>query len=111
MGPLEKTIREKIEKTFEPEYYELENESHSHSVPEGSETHFRLVLVSEAFIGKSRLDRSRMVTDLLKNEMSKGGIHALSQRGLTPAEWEAVKDSFVMASPACRGGAKKSTYR
>lgn len=107
MGPLETTLRQKIEGAFKPEYYELENESHSHSVPANSETHFKLVVVSEAFAGKSRLDRSRMVTDLFKAELSQG-LHALTQRTMTPPEWAAVKDTFVMASPACRGGSKRS---
>jgi len=103
MGPIETSLRANIEKAFNPEYYELENESHMHSVPANSETHFRLVVVSEAFVGKSRIDRSRMVHDLMKPEMSRG-LHALTQRAMTPEEWSLIKDTFVMASPACRGG-------
>lgn len=111
MGPLEKTIRTKIEGAFAPEYYELENESHKHSVPANSETHFRLVVVAAVFEGKSRLDRSRMITDLLKPEMSQGRVHALSQRTMTPTEWAEVKDSFEMASPECRGGSRREPLR
>lgn len=106
MGPTEKALRASIEQTFNPEYFELENESHSHSVPANSETHFRLLVVSEAFEGKSRIDRSRMVNELIKPFMDRNGLHALSQRTFTPAEWEPVKDTFEMVSPACRGGSK-----
>jgi BolA protein len=106
MGPLESILRQKIETAFDPEYYELENESHMHSVPKNSETHFRLLIVSEAFAGKSRIDRSRLVNDLIKDEM-KQGLHALSQRTMTPAEWVQIKDTFVMVSPECRGGKKQ----
>lgn len=103
MGPIEAALRARIEKTLAPEYYELENESHQHSVPENSETHFRLLVVSESFEGRSRLDRSRMVNDLMKPLMSQG-LHALSQRTMTPAEWDQVKETFVMVSPECQGG-------
>lgn len=105
MGPIEASLRSSIEKAFNPEYYELVNESHMHSVPANSETHFRLLVVSEIFVGKNRIDRSRMVNDLMKPEMTKG-LHALSQRTMTPEEWDKVKDTFEMVSPECRGGSK-----
>jgi BolA protein len=106
MGPLETALREKIEKAFNPEYYELENESHRHSVPKNSETHFRLLVVSTAFEAKSRIDRSRMVNELMKPLMIKG-LHALSQRTMTPPEWGKMKETFVMVSPECQGRAKR----
>jgi BolA protein len=106
MGPLEVALRENIEKNFAPEYYELENESHKHSVPVNSETHFRLLVVAIAFEGKSRIDRSRMVHDLMKPLMAHG-LHALTQKTLTPSEWDKIKDTFVMVSPECRGGSKR----
>jgi stress-induced morphogen len=106
MGPREALLRQQIETAFNPDYYELENESHSHSVPVNSETHFRLLVVSSAFEGKSRIDRSRMINEVVKDEMTRG-LHALSQRTMTPSEWAAIKDTFVMVSPACRGGSKR----
>lgn len=106
MGPREAWLRKQIEAAFNPEYYELENESHSHSVPANSETHFRLLVVASVFEGKTRIDRSRMINDLVKDEMSRG-LHALSQRTMTPSEWDKVKDTFEMVSPACRGGSKR----
>ena len=110
MGPIEASLRENIETAFNPEYYELENESHMHSVPVNSETHFRLLVVSDAFEGKSRIDRSRMINDLMKTEMARG-LHALSQRAMTPTEWDKIKDTFVMVSPECRGGKSKIDNR
>ena len=98
-------LRQKIEEAFNPEYYELVNESHMHSVPKGSESHFKVVVVSEIFEGKPRLERSRMINDLFKNELNTG-LHALSQRTMTPTEWEKVRDTFEMVSPECRGGSK-----
>jgi len=107
MGPLETRIRAKIEAAFQPlTHFELVNESHSHSVPRNSETHFKLVLVSSVFEGLTRIARQRRVYDVLAEEMA-GGVHALTQRLLTPAEWspEAVA-SFE--SPNCHGGSKRS---
>jgi stress-induced morphogen len=105
MGPRETWLRKTVETNFAPEYYELENESHMHSVAPGSETHFRLLIVSEAFADKPRLERSRMVNQLVKDEMIHG-LHALTQRTMTPREWSEVKDTFVMVSPTCQGGSK-----
>ena len=100
------SIREKLEKNFSPiAYIELENESHQHSGPANRETHFRLVLVSEKFVGVDRVNRQRQVMDLMTDERSKG-LHALTMRLMTPDEWSKVKDSFEMTSPACRGGSK-----
>lgn len=105
MGPREALLRQKIEATFAPEYYELANESHMHAVPKGSESHFKVLIVSEEFEGKKRLERSRLINDLVKEEMTKG-LHALSQRTMTPSEWAEVRDTFEMVSPACQGGTK-----
>lgn len=98
---VQKQIRQKIEAEFAPTHMELENESHMHSVPENSETHFRLILVSEKFSGISRVQRQRMVNEVIKDELA-GPVHAFSQRTYTPEEWGKV--SGVVASPNCRGG-------
>lgn len=106
MGPLEMKIREKIAVAFAPMYFELENESHSHSVPENSETHFKLLVVAAAFEGLSRVARQRKVYDILKDELAPGGVHALAQRALTPQEW-ALDPASAFQSPACVGGSKR----
>lgn len=80
------------------------NESHMHNVPPGSETHFKVILVSDAFEGKPLLGRHRAVNTLLDAEL-KGGVHALSIVAKTPKEWAASAGS-VPPSPACRGGSK-----
>lgn len=107
-GPIETAIEERIRTEFAPEYMELANESHTHNVPANSETHFRLVVVSEAFCGLSRVARQRRVSDVLKDLMKPGGVHALTQKTMTPTEWKAsgeTSDSFV--SPNCHGGSKR----
>ncbi len=106
MGPLEQTIREKIQLAFTPVHLELVNESHTHSVPENSETHFKLVVVSESFEGLSRVVRQRKVYDVLQAELAPGGVHALTQRALTPQEWQS-EGVGNFESPDCHGGSKR----
>lgn len=98
-------IREKLTSAFEPKFLDLINESDMHSVPKGSETHFRLVLVSAKFEGLSRIARSRKVHEVLVCEL-KGGVHALTQRLHTPEEWSELNETVETASPPCLGGAK-----
>lgn len=105
MGPLEKSLASKLSSTFQPSHFELENESHSHSVPRNSETHFRAVIVSDKFLGVSRIQRQRLVLDVVQTEMSTG-VHAFTMRCLTPDEW-AKDPASTFVSPACHGGSKR----
>lgn len=107
MNKIETSIKNKIENEFEPSYFELENESKFHSVPENSETHFRILIVSNKFKDMNRVKRSQAVYSLLKEELD-GGLHALAQRLYTPEEWEKLKNSVDLSSPDCKGGSKKS---
>ena len=53
------------------------------------ETHFRLVIISEAFKSKMQPARHRMVYGILKDELAReGGIHALQLKTKTPEEEE-----------------------
>lgn len=83
----ETRIRSRLEAAFAPEALSIENESmrhHGHAGA-GSDTHFKVMIVARAFEGKSRLERHRMVNDLLADEMA-GGLHALAIVARTPAE-------------------------
>ena len=103
MGPIEKKIKEKLQVAFEPFELEVTNESSSHHVPEGSESHFKVLLVSNKFEDKSRVERQRVVHDILSEERS-GPVHALSMRLVTVSEFE--KMGSGPNSPDCRGGSK-----
>lgn len=98
-------ISDILKSALSPVHMEIENESHMHSVPKNSETHFKVLAVSEKFDGKSRIDRQRMVNDLLKAELQ-NGLHALTQKTLTPGEWEKQKAALNFESPDCLGGSK-----
>jgi BolA family transcriptional regulator, general stress-responsive regulator len=82
-------ITEKLSKAFAPASLRVEDESHQHEGHAGhrpgGQTHFRLYIVSEAFRGKSRLERHRMINAALADELS-GGVHALAIHAAAPDE-------------------------
>ena len=82
---------------------EVINESGMHAVPKGSETHFKVVVVSSAFEGLTRVARQRLVYAALDEEL-RSGVHALTVTSKTPAEWQASPE--VPASPPCAGARK-----
>ena len=100
---MQETIQRKIESGFAPAHLEVINESHMHNVPPGSESHFKLVIVSDSFSGEARVKRHQAVNKTLAAELG-GGIHALSMLTLTPDEWR-QRDGQVPQSPDCHGGA------
>jgi BolA protein len=83
------TILDKLARAFAPLSLDVIDESHQHEGHAGhrpgGETHFRIYIVSEAFRGKSRIERHRMVNETLAAEL-KGGIHALAIHASAPAE-------------------------
>ncbi len=98
------TIERKIRASLAPSYLEVVNESHMHNVPPGSESHFKVVVVSDAFEGEPLVRRHQRVNAILAEELA-GGVHALTMRTLTPAEWE-DRGHRVTESPPCHGGGK-----
>lgn len=97
-------IQSALEATFEPVHLEVANESHMHSVPPDSETHFRVVLVSARFDGKRQVARHQLVYGALGPQLE-GPVHALALHTYTPAEW-CERGASAPGSPECRGGSK-----
>ena len=80
-------IETKLTESFQPASLKVIDESLQHAGhmgarPEG-ETHFRVEIVADAFAGKNRVDRQRMVYAVLKDELA-GPVHALSVSANTP---------------------------
>ena len=75
------------------------DESQGHNVPDGSESHFKVIAVSDDFEGLSRINRHRRINSLLQSEFDRG-MHALAIHAYTESEW---KDRFGEAplSPPC----------
>jgi BolA family transcriptional regulator, general stress-responsive regulator len=86
---LQSRMREKLLTTLNPTRLDVVNESHLHaghaSSPGTGESHFRVLIVSPDFAGKSRVERHRIVNDLLREEL-KDGVHALAIKALAPGE-------------------------
>lgn len=89
-----------------PLYLSVEDESGNHHVPEGAQTHFKVIAVSEQFRELNRVARHRLVNRLLKSEFEMG-LHALSLHLYTSAEWTDKKES-VLRSPNCKDGYKNN---
>jgi BolA protein len=87
--PVRDIITEKLTKAFAPESIEVIDQSDLHAghagARPGGETHFTVHIVSQAFRGKSRLERHRMVNEALASELE-GGVHALAIRAAAPKE-------------------------
>ena len=97
-------IETKIRESLLPSHLEVINESHMHNVPPGSESHFKVIVVSDVFETKSRVQRHQTMNAVLADELA-GPVHALSMQTQTDAEWDASGGRKV-ASPACHGGSK-----
>jgi BolA protein len=85
----QQTITNKLREAFFPESLEVQDESHLHEGHAGhrpgGETHFRVDIVSQAFKGKSRIERHRMINATLSNELA-GSVHALAIHAKSPGE-------------------------
>ena len=101
--PLEASIRNRLSAAFTPVFMDVINESYKHNVPPGSETHFKVVVVSSQFVGKRPIECHRMVNHVLSEELQ-GGVHALSIQAVTPEKWEIKPE--ITQTPHCLGGSK-----
>lgn len=99
---MQSTIEQKLTKTLEPESLDVINESHMHS-GSATESHFKVVAVSNKFDGKMLIARHRMINTALAEELN--NIHALSLHTMTPDEYF-EKAGKVADSPQCEGGSK-----
>lgn len=99
-------IEQAVRTALRPVHLELLDESHMHSKKGAGETHFKLVVASELFVERSRIERHRLVNAALKDELATG-LHALTLSLFTPTEWE--REPTVLASPECEGGVKAVT--
>ncbi|MFQ3200762.1 MAG: BolA protein [Zhongshania sp.] len=105
MSVIQQSITNKLSAALKPQHLDVVNESHMHSVPANSETHFKLVIVADVFSGKPKVARQQSVYQLLGDELA-GPVHALAMHTYSPQEWQ---DRIVPApaSPNCLGGSKK----
>ena len=101
------TIETRLRDQLAPMHLEVVDESHMHAVPEGAESHFKVVIVSEGFADAPLIKRHRLVNTLLADAFGQG-LHALALHTMTPEEWFA-KGGQAPDSPECMGGSKANT--
>ncbi|CEG57521.1 BolA family protein [Legionella fallonii] len=97
-------IEQQLLEELTPTFLNVEDESNNHHVPEGAQTHFKVIAVSAKFKDLSRVARHRLVNHLLNNEFALG-LHALSLHLYTSEEW-LNKNKSVLQSPSCKDGYK-----
>ncbi|MDG6259475.1 BolA family protein [Glaesserella parasuis] len=98
---VEHTIVEKLKAQFNPLALYIENESHRHSSGRGSESHFKVTMISELFENKRPVACHQAVYTCLAEELA-NGVHALALHLYTPTEWKA-RGEEVPASTNCLG--------
>jgi BolA protein len=103
------TVQAKIEQlltdALSPEFLQVDNESGQHNVAPGSESHFRVVIVTDQFQGQRLIQRHQWVNRVLADVLSYD-IHALALHTYTDAEWKLKQDKLPV-SPDCLGGSAK----
>ena len=95
-------IIEKLVESLSPVHLQVDNISHMHAVPADAETHFDVVVVSEAFEGLRAVQCHQRVYQLLADELS-SGVHALAIHAFTPEYW--ALSGEVPTPPECLGEA------
>jgi len=97
MGKIESTIKNLLIDKFNPSLLSITNESYMHNVPEGSESHFKIVLVSDSFKDISKIKQHQKIYKVLGKLMN--SIHALSIYSFDEMEYE--NNPVIIDSPNC----------
>jgi BolA protein len=100
---LQEVIETKLHNELNPSHLQVINESYLHNVPPGSESHFKVIVVSEAFDGLKLLARHRKINSILAEELNTR-IHALSIHTFTEHEWKIERNEIAPDSVKCKGG-------
>jgi len=89
MGGIAEAIRDKLTNAFQPTRLEVEDDSARHKghagARAGGESHFNVLIEAEAFTGRPKVVRQRLVYKALADELA-GPVHALSVKALAPGE-------------------------
>ena len=96
------SIERKLAEGLDVLHLEVQNESGQHNVPPGSESHFKVVVVSNDFLDKNLVAQHRMVYKLLGGELQ-NQVHALALHTYTEQSWRSSQGATPM-SPPCLGG-------
>jgi BolA protein len=100
---VQEQIENALNQLLSPVVLDVVNESSQHNVPPDSETHFKVVIVSEQFVGRRKVARHQQVYGAVSEQLA-GPVHALALHTYTPEEWQIQGNS--PQSPNCMGGSK-----
>ena len=81
-------LLERIQAEFQPHFAAVENESHMHSSGRGADSHFKLVIVSDAFEGMRKVQRHQKLYQLFADEFKKWHSRISSSSLYKKAKWE-----------------------
>ncbi|WP_440055335.1 BolA family protein [Pseudoalteromonas sp. T1lg65] len=99
---MQSQIYDKVANAIQCKHLNVINESHMHS--RGTDSHFKVVVVSEQFEGQRLLQRHRKINEILQDELQ-NHIHALAIHAYTPDEFMEIEGQ-APESPKCLGGSK-----
>lgn len=100
---MQNSIETQLQASLPLTHLTVENESHNHG-GSGTETHYKVTAVSEAFAGVGAVKRHQQIYSLLSDALT-NGVHALALHTYTPTEWE-QKHAQSPQSPDCMGGSE-----
>ena len=98
---MQSRIEQKLLDAINPSRLKIDNDSRRHAGP-ATASHFRVVVVADAFEGQPRVARQQMVYACLENELA-DGVHALQMKCLTPDEYAAANGDVTLKAPPCGG--------
>ena len=96
-GPIESKIINTLSTSMNLSSFKIINESFMHNVPKGSESHFKIVVVTNDFNNLSIIKRHKLIYKTLDHLMSK--IHALSIHAFNEEEFKL--NPIILDSPEC----------
>jgi len=94
-------IEEKLKTEISSHFVEVINESPNHNVPDGAESHFKIIVVSNEFEDMKSVQRHQLIYKVLSEEMKL--IHAIAIHPFTKTEWDR-NNQTSSDSPDCLGG-------
>ncbi|WP_028117675.1 BolA family protein [Ferrimonas senticii] len=94
---MQQIITDKVTAGLSPSHLEVINESHMHRGP-ATDSHYKLIVVSDLFGGERLLARHRRINGLLAAELA-GELHALALHTYTPEEW--AEQGGAPRTPSC----------
>ncbi|WP_367680371.1 BolA/IbaG family iron-sulfur metabolism protein [Candidatus Fukatsuia anoeciicola] len=97
MHSITSRIEKKLKENFKPIYLKVINESFRHNVPAETETHFKVIIISDKFSNQILISRHREIYNLLAQEF-KEGLHALVLHAHTQKEWKNLQYNIINSS-------------